>query len=77
MREAGGSDWRMLAIQAAAEADAAGEAVLSILSLTRGDPSRLPEADLIAIIDALAAIGADDVSRDLAMEAAGYWKSVR
>lgn len=75
--EAGGSDWRMLAIQAAAEADAAGEAVLSILSLTRGDPSRLPEADLIAIIDALAAIGADDVSRDLALEAAGYWKSVR
>lgn len=75
--EAGGSDWRMLAIGAAAEADAAGEAVLSILSLTRGDPSRLPEADMIAIIDALAAIGADDVSRDLALEAAGYWKSIR
>ncbi len=75
--EAGGSDWRMLAIQAAAEADAAGEAVLSILALTRGDPSRLPESDLIAIIDALAAIGAEDVSRDLAMEAAGYWKTVR
>lgn len=74
---AGGTDWRMLAIGAAAEADAAGEAVLSILSLTRGDPSRLPETDMIAIIDALAAIGADDVSRDLALEAAGYWKSVR
>ena len=75
--EAGGSDWRMLAIEAAAEADAAGEAVLSILALTRGDPSRLPETDMIAIVDALAAIGADDVSRELALEAAGYWKSVR
>ncbi len=71
------SDWRMLAIKAAGEADAAGEAVLSILSLTQGDPSRLPEANLIMIIDALNAIGADDVSRAMALEATGYWKSVR
>lgn len=66
--------WTMVAIRAAAEADAAGEAVLKTLTLTEGDPSGLHPADLIAIIDALRAIGAEDLARPLALEATGYWK---
>ncbi|MEO0815928.1 MAG: hypothetical protein AAFX86_01350 [Pseudomonadota bacterium] len=76
-RETGvrGDEWRMLAIRAAAEADAAGEVVVSTLGLTLGDPTGLATPDLMVILDSLSQIGAEDASERLALEASGYWRS--
>ena len=76
-REAGvrGDEWRMLAIRAAAEADAAGEVVVSTLGLTLGDPTGLATPDLLVILDSLEKIGAGDAAANLAVEASGYWKA--
>lgn len=70
-----GEDWRMLAIRAAAEADAAGEVVIATLALTRGDPSGTGTPDLVTILDALVKISASDAAEMLALEATGYWKA--
>lgn len=72
-----GEDWRMLAIRAAAEADAAGEVVIATLALTRGDPTGTGTPDLVTILDALGKIGASDAAEMLALEATGYWKSAQ
>ncbi|MEO0466034.1 MAG: hypothetical protein AAF216_05790 [Pseudomonadota bacterium] len=69
-----GNAWRMLAVRAAAEAEAAGEVVVSTLGVTRGDPTRLPTPDLLIILDSLTQIGASDVAEQLTLEATGYWK---
>lgn len=72
-----GDEWRMLAIRAAAEADAAGEVVVSTLALTRGNPTELAAPDTTVILDALAGIGAEDAAEVLALEASGYWQAPR
>ncbi|MEO0785894.1 MAG: hypothetical protein AAFY10_09355 [Pseudomonadota bacterium] len=72
-----GEEWRMLAIRAAAEADAAGEVVVATLALTLGDPTSLAVPDLVVILDSLNQIGASDAADMLALEASGYWKSPR
>lgn len=69
--------WRMLAVRAAAEADAAGEVVVATLSLTQGDPTRIAAGDTLALLDALAQIDAGDAAALLALEATGYWKIAR
>ncbi|MEM9738917.1 MAG: hypothetical protein AAF829_03545 [Pseudomonadota bacterium] len=76
-RETGvrGDEWRMLAIRAAAEANAAGEVVVSTLGLTLGDPTGLATPDLLVILDSLSQIGASDAKKLLALEASGYWRS--
>ncbi|MEM1149993.1 MAG: hypothetical protein AAGI03_05485 [Pseudomonadota bacterium] len=70
-----GDEWRMMAIRAAAEANAAGEVVVATLGLTLGDPTGLATSDLLVILDSLKQIGADDAARLLALEASGYWRS--
>ncbi len=65
----------LVAIEAAAQASAAGEAILQIVSLTNGDPTQLEIDDLAAMIAALRRVGAEDAARVLAAEASGYWKS--
>ncbi|MCI4643686.1 MAG: hypothetical protein MRY64_02765 [Hyphomonadaceae bacterium] len=72
-----GDEWRMLAIRAAAEADAAGEVVVSTLGLTLGKPTELAAPDTTVILDALTEIGAEDAAEVLALEATGYWESQR
>ena len=66
--------WRMIAIRAAAEAEAAGEVVVSTLGLTRGDPTRLSTPELLIVLDSLSQIGAADAAEQLTLEATGYWK---
>jgi tetratricopeptide (TPR) repeat protein len=70
-----GDEWRMLAIRAAAEADAAGEVVVSTLGLTLGEPTDLAMPDTTVILDALTEIGAEDAAAVLALEATGYWRN--
>lgn len=70
-----GDEWRMMAIRAAAEANAAGEVVVATLSLTLGDPTGLATPDLLVILDSLIEIGAEDAAKLLALEASGYWRS--
>lgn len=65
----------VVAILAAAEAGAAGEAILGTVALTGGDPSELDVADLTLMGRALVAIGAQDAAAELALEATGYWKA--
>lgn len=62
------------AVSAAAHADAAGEAILSLLGYTKGDPTKLRAADVAVFLKALKKIGANQEARMLALEAAGYWK---
>ncbi|MEL7128474.1 MAG: hypothetical protein AAGK23_02915 [Pseudomonadota bacterium] len=62
-------------IHSAAEADAAGEVFLRTLQATSGDPYALRAGDLAQLIDALRSMGAEDVSRTLALEASGYWRA--
>ncbi len=64
----------LLSARAAGRAGAAGEVILATVGFTNGDPSKLNTADLALIIEALQAIGAEDVARQLALEATGYWK---
>lgn len=65
----------LLAILAAAEANAAGEVILSTVGLTHGDPSELDDGSLLILLKALQRIGAEDGARQLALEASGYWKA--
>ena len=65
---------QVFAVKAAADADAAGEAILSLLGYTKGDPTRIRAADMVVFLDALAQLGARDEARSLALEAAGFWK---
>ena len=75
--EAGGQAFQpaLLAILAAAEANAAGEVILSTVGLTHGDPSELDDGSLLILLKALQRIGAEDGARQLALEASGYWKA--
>ncbi|MEO1028192.1 MAG: hypothetical protein AAFX02_03950 [Pseudomonadota bacterium] len=66
---------RISAILAAAQADAAGEAILNLLKVTDGDPSKVGAKDLIIILQALDRLGLNDTSNELALEATGFWKT--
>ncbi|HAE93835.1 MULTISPECIES: hypothetical protein [Hyphomonas] len=65
----------LLRILGAAEADAAGEVILSTVGMTKGDPTALDNASLVLLLNALERIGAEDAAREMALEAAGYWKA--
>lgn len=69
--------WRMLAIKAAADAGAAGEAILGVLQQSRGDPANLNALDAVIAVEALQAADARDAARRLALEASGYWQLAR
>ncbi|MEM7766933.1 MAG: hypothetical protein AAF253_05530, partial [Pseudomonadota bacterium] len=71
------NEWQLLSIGAAAEADGAGEVVLSVIGMTGGDPAQLAPLELIVLIEALRDIDAADAARTLALEATGYWKTLR
>ena len=49
---------------------AQGEAVLSLLTMIRGDATRLASIDLAALLSILRELGAGDIARDLAFEIA-------
>lgn len=65
---------QVLAVKIAADADAAGEAILSLLGYTKGDPTKVRAADMAVFLQALTAINAHQEARALALEAAGFWK---
>ncbi|MEM0985529.1 MAG: hypothetical protein AAGJ32_04725 [Pseudomonadota bacterium] len=71
------NEWTLVSIGAAAEADGAGEVVLGVIGLTSGDPAQIAPLDLVVLIEALRDIEAGDAARTLALEATGYWKSLR
>lgn len=66
---------RVAAILAAAQSDAAGEAVLHLLKLTDGDPSKVPAGNLVVLLKALDELSLDDAADALALEATGFWKT--
>lgn len=66
---------QLLGVLAAAEADAAGEVILSAVGMTQGDPTGLDDVSLLLLLQALQRIGAEDAARQLALEATGYWKA--
>ena len=43
--------------------------------MTKGDPTALDNASLVLLLNALERIGAEDAAREMALEAAGYWKA--
>lgn len=63
----------LTAIKAAVAADAVGEAVLMILMTTNGDAGRLAKTDLGLLLEALTALDAEDIARELALESTKYW----
>ncbi|MEM1391331.1 MAG: hypothetical protein AAGG45_09640, partial [Pseudomonadota bacterium] len=64
---------RLSAIEAASKDGAIGETALRILAVTNRAPDRLSARDVAELISALRRIGADDIARSLAVEAAGIW----
>ncbi|MEP0316695.1 MAG: hypothetical protein ABJL57_15510 [Hyphomonas sp.] len=69
-------DLQLLGVLAAAEADAAGEVILSTVGMTKGDPTALDDASLLLLLKALQRIGAEDAARQMALESTGYWKAL-
>ena len=69
------SSSQVFAVKAAADADAAGEVILSLLGFTKGDPTQIRAADMVVLLSALDEIGAREEAAALALEAAGYWKT--
>ena len=59
----------------AADADAAGEVILSLLGFTKGDPTQIRASDMVVLLSALNEIGAREEASALALEAVGYWKA--
>jgi len=64
----------VLAVKSAARSDAAGEAILSLLGYTKGNPTKLKATDLAVFADALKKLGAGQAARELLLEATGYWQ---
>ena len=62
------------AVKAAADADAAGEAILSLLGYTKGNPAKVRAADMAVFLRALNTLGARKEARMLALESAGFWQ---
>ncbi|MEL6258545.1 MAG: hypothetical protein AAFQ67_05780, partial [Pseudomonadota bacterium] len=69
------SPWAILSIDAAAQDAAAAEAILRILTHTRGDPSDIGATEIAAMADALVVLNAQTAARLLTLEATGYWKA--
>jgi len=61
-------------LRAAVLSEAVAEAALLVLTTTRGDPARLSPPDFSELLSALAALGAEDIARDLAIESTQFWK---
>lgn len=69
-------DLQLVGVLASAEADAAGEVILSTVGMTKGDPTALDDASLLLLLKALQRIGAEDAAREMALESTGYWKAL-
>ena len=67
---------QLTALKAARLGDAISESALMILVTTRGDVARLSPTDLTEMLEALIALDAEDVARDLALEATVFWEDV-
>ncbi|MEM9572732.1 MAG: hypothetical protein AAF996_14795 [Pseudomonadota bacterium] len=67
---------QLTALKAARLGDAIGEAALMILATTNGDVARLAPTDLAELLEVLIALDAEDVARDLALEATAFWEDV-
>ncbi len=65
----------LLAVRAAAQAGAIGEAALMILAETAGNPGALSEPDLASVLDILVDLGAEDIAASLAIEASQIWQN--
>lgn len=67
------SQGQLTGLKAAQLSGAVGEAVLMILAITNGDAERLAASDLAVLLTTLIALEAEDIARELALEASGYW----
>ena len=65
---------QLTALKAARLGDAISESALMILVTTKGDVARLSPTDLTEMLEALIALDAEDVARDLALEATVFWE---
>ncbi|MEM8616269.1 MAG: hypothetical protein AAGF20_04975, partial [Pseudomonadota bacterium] len=64
---------QLVALKAAALADAKGEVSLMVLVITDGAAQRLNASDLAALLVALRQIGAEDIARQFVLETSGVW----
>ena len=67
------SQGQLTGLKAAHLSGAVGEAVLMILAMTNGDAERLATSDLAILLATLVALDAEDIARELALEASDYW----
>lgn len=65
---------QVIGMKAAILGDAIAETGLMVLATTNGEVDRLAGSDYAALIETLIALDAEDVARELAIEASGFWK---
>jgi hypothetical protein len=70
------SQGQTTSLKAAVQADAIGESALIVLAMTHGEAELLASSDAAIILDALVAIDASDIARELALEVSGFWKEM-
>ena len=65
---------QLTSLRAAANSGAIGEAVISILSMTNGDAKQLAPSDFATLLEILIGLDANEIARDLALEASNFWR---
>lgn len=65
---------QLIGLKSASRSGAIGETSLMVLAMTNGGAEKIAGADLAAILEALIALEAEDIARDLAIEWTGFWK---
>lgn len=65
---------QVIGMKAAILGDAIAETGLMVLATTNGEVDRLAGSDYAALIETLIALDAEDVARELAIEASGFWR---
>ena len=65
---------QLIGLKSASRGGAIGETSLMVLAMTNGGAEKIAGADLAAILEALIALEAEDIARDLAIEWTGFWK---
>ncbi|MEL6723746.1 MAG: hypothetical protein AAFP81_09955 [Pseudomonadota bacterium] len=65
---------QVIGMKAAILSNAIAETGLTVLVTTSGEVGRLAASDYAALLETLIALGAEDIARELAIEASGFWK---
>lgn len=68
---------QVIGMKAAILANAIAETGLTVLVTTNGEVGRLAASDYASMLETLIALGAEDIARELAIEASGFWKVER